>query len=71
MRCRAYQLKKQNPYFWVRDYDVHAVLNATGPWALRAAFERFSRDYGLLHYSYIGGWRINETDVMVYPVGTW
>ena len=50
---------------------MHAVLNATGPWALRAAFERFSRDYGLLHYSYIGGWRINETDVMVYPVGTW
>ena len=57
--------------FAKRDWEVIAVLNTTGPWALRAAFQAFSRDFGQLSTSYVGGWIINGTNVMVYPLGTW
>jgi len=68
---RAPQLRQKKPRYSKRDHDVVAVLNATGPWALRAAFKKFSRDFGPLRTSWIGAWTINDTNVMVYPVGTW
>lgn len=68
---RAPQLHKKRSLFSRSDFDVLAVLNATGPWALRAAFRAFGKDQGLLYTSYIGAWRINATNVMVYPLGTW
>jgi hypothetical protein len=57
--------------FSKRDHDVVAVLNSTGPWVLRAAFKKFSRDFGPLSTSWVGAWTINDTNVMVYPIGTW
>ena len=71
LHCRAWQLKQRRSIFAKRDWEVIAVLNTTGPWALRAAFQRFSRDFGYLKMSYIGAWTINTTKVMVYPLGTW
>ena len=69
--CRAPQLQRVKGLLARRDHDVVAVLNATGPWALRAAFKTFSRDFGPLKSTWVGSWIVNGTNVMVYPLGTW